>query len=243
VRSLALKLLLFVISIALNLLLIYTIKFSASSSTPVKELKVSLIKPLPEKHEQKEEKSKHKVKMAKIKPKPTKVEKRQEEMKRIEKPEVEKKENKQESAEAETEDAGETEANQVINEVAGSDNAGEPEAQVGEADGEQSAFSEDDIKKALDDYRKALYTLIERNKVYPPIARRLGHQGKVRISFVVLIDGSLGQVKVELSSGYVELDEAAVRAVKDASPFPPLPEEIQADAKSFVVTISFELNS
>ncbi len=48
---------------------------------------------------------------------------------------------------------------------------------------------------------------------YPPISRRLGEQGKVMIQFVVNADGSVSNVKVDRSSGYSRLDNAATMCV------------------------------
>jgi protein TonB len=49
---------------------------------------------------------------------------------------------------------------------------------------------------------------------YPPQARRLHHEGTVILLVLVGTDGSPKQVKVDQSSGYHELDRAAVQAAK-----------------------------
>ena len=46
---------------------------------------------------------------------------------------------------------------------------------------------------------------------YPSSERRLGHEGTVILAIEVLANGRVGQVRVEKSSGYERLDEAAVR--------------------------------
>jgi protein TonB len=50
--------------------------------------------------------------------------------------------------------------------------------------------------------------------VYPPQEIRLNHAGTVRVAVQVLADGSIGDVRIEQSSGYRRLDEAAVRAAR-----------------------------
>ncbi len=50
--------------------------------------------------------------------------------------------------------------------------------------------------------------------VYPPAARRDGQEGKTLLLVEVLSNGRVGKVKVEKSSGYKLLDEAAVEAVR-----------------------------
>jgi len=49
---------------------------------------------------------------------------------------------------------------------------------------------------------------------YPPTARRDGQEGKTLLLVEVLPNGRTGRVKIEKSSGYKILDEAAVEAVK-----------------------------
>lgn len=49
---------------------------------------------------------------------------------------------------------------------------------------------------------------------YPPVARRRGYEGMVMLSVNVLADGSVGDLRIKDTSGYVILDRAAVRAVK-----------------------------
>lgn len=112
----------------------------------------------------------------------------------------------------------------------------------GDAAGEeQRKPSEDEIKKALEDYRALLYSRIAKNKEYPAIARRLGHEGKVVVLFTLSRDGSLAFAQVDQSSGFSELDEAALSAVRKASPFPQFPKEISGESRSFRVSIVFEL--
>jgi protein TonB len=49
---------------------------------------------------------------------------------------------------------------------------------------------------------------------YPPIAIREHHSGKVILKVLIGIDGSPKEVTVEKSSGYRELDQAAIAAAK-----------------------------
>ncbi len=50
--------------------------------------------------------------------------------------------------------------------------------------------------------------------VYPLIARKMGYEGCVLLEIEVLIDGSVGDVRVIESSGYEVLDKAAVTEAK-----------------------------
>jgi len=50
------------------------------------------------------------------------------------------------------------------------------------------------------------------------------------VSFRVARDGSVYGIKLERSSGSAALDQSAVEAVENASPFPPLPEDFKGDS-------------
>jgi len=61
---------------------------------------------------------------------------------------------------------------------------------------------------------------IQRGVAYPPLARKMGWEGRVLISFRILPDGSVRDIRVVQGSGYAILDRNAVEAVRSASPFP-----------------------
>lgn len=67
--------------------------------------------------------------------------------------------------------------------------------------------------------------------------------GEVYLSFLILSDGSLSGVRLveEKSSPSPYLKEAALRSVKEASPFPSFPKELDYPQLSFNVVISFEI--
>jgi len=64
---------------------------------------------------------------------------------------------------------------------------------------------------------------IEKEIVYPRIARRRGLEGKVILSFVICEDGTVHDINIVEESGYTILDKNAVATVKRAAPFPPPP--------------------
>jgi protein TonB len=57
-------------------------------------------------------------------------------------------------------------------------------------------------------------------KKYPATARVHGSEGKVILRAVIRSDGQLEDVKVQKSSGYEELDRAALDALREACPIP-----------------------
>ncbi|WP_175463708.1 energy transducer TonB [Methylomonas sp. LWB] len=76
--------------------------------------------------------------------------------------------------------------------------------------------------------------------VYPAVARSHGWQGKVALRVAVTAEGFAADVKVERSSGYDVLDEAAVEAVKQWR-FLPAKHGDTAVASSVVVPLNFAL--
>jgi protein TonB len=56
--------------------------------------------------------------------------------------------------------------------------------------------------------------IVQRHINYPPIARRMGWEGKVLVSFVLEPNGNIRDLKVLKSSGYEVLDKEALDAIR-----------------------------
>jgi protein TonB len=56
--------------------------------------------------------------------------------------------------------------------------------------------------------------MVRRNIVYPEKARRMGIEGKVLLSFIVLENGATGEIKVISGSGHRILDQSAKEGVE-----------------------------
>jgi protein TonB len=78
---------------------------------------------------------------------------------------------------------------------------------------------------------------VQRNTRYPRLARQMGLEGKVKVSFTVCHDGQVIDIKVMKSSGVSMLDKCAVDAVKKTSPFP----SRQLEAR-VIIPIVYRLN-
>jgi len=74
---------------------------------------------------------------------------------------------------------------------------------------------------------ESLRAAIQRRVVYPDVARRMGWQGKVIVTFVLEKDGRVRDVRVSSSSGQARLDASARQAVERAAPLPPAGEPVQ----------------
>ena len=82
---------------------------------------------------------------------------------------------------------------------------------------------------------------IKNHKKYPMIARKQHMQGCTRLRFLLRPDGGVEWVKVIRSSGYKVLDEAAVAAVRRASPFPAPPDGLFSGPVPLQIDMVFEL--
>ncbi|ODC04727.1 hypothetical protein BFW38_15510 [Terasakiispira papahanaumokuakeensis] len=78
------------------------------------------------------------------------------------------------------------------------------------------------------------------NLNYPEEARRRQLTGGLRLSVVLNLDGTLKQVQVVRSSGYPLLDEAAVRIVRLAAPFPAPPSVLTEGVDALEITRNWQ---
>lgn len=81
-------------------------------------------------------------------------------------------------------------------------------------------------------YMRMLRDKIESIWQYPKEAARRGISGDLYIRFFIKRDGSIGDVDIIRTSGHKDLDEAAIRALKDGAPFWPLPDDFEKDELS-----------
>ena len=79
--------------------------------------------------------------------------------------------------------------------------------------------------------------LIHKHLVYPAQAKKMGWEGKVITSFIISSAGCAKEVKISKSSGHEVLDESAIKAINNASPFPKPPVEAQ-----IIIPIIYRLN-
>ncbi len=76
---------------------------------------------------------------------------------------------------------------------------------------------------------------------YPEQASDQGKEGKVDVEFTILKDGRLLHVRILQSSGFSTLDREAIRAVGAASPFTPIPKQIELEQLSILFTFNYTL--
>ncbi len=90
-------------------------------------------------------------------------------------------------------------------------------------------------------YMKHIKDKIQNVWVYPEEARMNGQQGQLLILFSIGKNGNLERVSLLHSSGFDSLDRAAIQAIRDASPFPPLPKRLNIDRLNIYATFSYKL--
>jgi protein TonB len=88
----------------------------------------------------------------------------------------------------------------------------------GTGDGEAGDLTE--YVKGQFDY---IRTIVLQHMQYPEEAQSRGIEGRVLISFIVMSDGTVKDIKVVTSSGYAILDKNAIETVKNSAPFPKPP--------------------
>ncbi len=86
-------------------------------------------------------------------------------------------------------------------------------------------------------YLKRLRERIEGVWRYPHEAAERGIYGDLYLKFTIKKNGQLGSVELVRTSGHKVLDDAAMRALREADPFWPLPDELGKDA--FTITGHF----
>ena len=79
--------------------------------------------------------------------------------------------------------------------------------------------------------------LIHKHLIYPAMAKKMGWEGKVIVSFIISSGGQARDIMLSKSSGHEILDDNALKAVRIAAPFPKPPVEAQ-----IIVPVLYRLN-
>ncbi len=93
----------------------------------------------------------------------------------------------------------------------------------------------------LAEYQKSILLTIERNKKYPPAARRRGIQGAAKVRFDIAADGAVSGVALDKTSGYDILDREALATITRIGRFAPIPEPLDMPRMEISVAIVFRL--
>lgn len=89
-------------------------------------------------------------------------------------------------------------------------------------------------------YFTRIKQLIDSQWEYPELALRYGLQGRLTLQFTITGNGRLEQLRLTRSSGSQLLDEEALRAIKAAAPFPPIPAWIKPNPLPIELSMIYE---
>lgn len=114
------------------------------------------------------------------------------------------------------------------------------------APGTRAPDREDTVSLDTQEFRYLSYfskvkERIEMNWGYPMLAQVRGEQGELLLRFTIARTGNVERVALLRSSGHSLLDEAAVSAVRKASPFPPIPVRLNLDRLNILATFEYIL--
>ncbi|WP_456342200.1 TonB family protein [Thermovibrio sp.] len=90
-----------------------------------------------------------------------------------------------------------------------------------------------------EDYKRLVVAVLQKNKFYPPLARRLGIEGVVDVEITFDRSGKPVDVRV-LNSPPAILKRAAVKLIRGSS-FPPLPDSYRGERLTVKVEIAYRL--
>jgi len=92
-----------------------------------------------------------------------------------------------------------------------------------------------------DEYFERLRRHLARYKHYPEDALKRKEEGKVMVEFVLARDGRVLSAEVERSSGYPQIDQAALDMLRRASPVPPLPDRYAGERIKIAIPVDFSI--
>jgi protein TonB len=94
---------------------------------------------------------------------------------------------------------------------------------------------------AKQDFKALVLAWIEKHKRYPESARRRGIEGKPTVRFRIDRSGRVLLAELQRETGRRDLDEAAVRTIERADPFPAFPADLTDQTMEFTVPIDFSM--
>lgn len=111
------------------------------------------------------------------------------------------------------------------------------DAARGQSDAAGAAESESELQK----YLARVRAMVERQKRYPPREKNAGRQGLVTVQVDIDRSGTLQAAKLVGRSPHEGFNDAALRAVRGAAPFPEVPAKIAQDLVTFRIRLNFRL--
>ena len=106
----------------------------------------------------------------------------------------------------------------------------------------QSNSNNERNKNLESEYLAKVQAKIEKNKVYPKVAKRLNQTGKVIVSFDILKDGKVTNIKIINKSKFEKLDEASIELLTNIGFFEAIPNELNKTVWNIQIPINYQIN-
>lgn len=91
-------------------------------------------------------------------------------------------------------------------------------------------------------YLSKIKRKIEPKWNYPEKAQSIGLQGKLALCFSIIRDGHLDRIELLSSSGHPLLDKEALKAVRGAAPYYPLPDRLKISRLNILATFEYRIS-
>ncbi|MBV8409059.1 MAG: energy transducer TonB [Alphaproteobacteria bacterium] len=91
-------------------------------------------------------------------------------------------------------------------------------------------------QKVVESYQALIMRQVQQRAIY---SRATSEEGQVVVLVTVSRDGRLLDARVNRSSGYSNLDTAALEALRQSAPYPPLPSDIPGGQHTFIVPMNY----
>jgi len=98
------------------------------------------------------------------------------------------------------------------------------------------------LKAIENKYLQKIQELIEKNKKYPKIAKRLNQSGEIYLNFTIYKNGQIANIKIIKSSNFRRLNKAAIEIMSEIEKFDPIPDELDKDIWNITVPIVYKIN-
>ena len=90
-------------------------------------------------------------------------------------------------------------------------------------------------------YLSGIKGRVQDKVVYPSLSLKRGEQGTVHVHTSLSRDGAVVDVSADEDGVSSRLRDAAVKAVKDAAPFPPMPDSVPGNPVQVTIPVVFEI--